>query len=435
MVTSPRAVFLDRDGVLNRAELRAGRPHPPSTVEDAAMLPGAADACRRLAAAGWLLFVVTNQPDVARGTVTRDEVNAVNAALLGDLPITEVLVCPHDDGDACECRKPKPGMLLDAARRFGVDLGASVMIGDRWRDVEAGRRAGTRTMLVGDGYGEEELCDPPDDLVASLARAADLLLAEPAGAPGAAGTTAADDWESHWSLYADSASGNPAQAYRRMWILRAIGLGAPTRLLDIGSGQGDLIELFHERWPGAELAGIELSAEGIRRARAKVPHASFFQIDLITGTGVPEEIEGWADVAVCSEVLEHVDDPVRLLRHAATCIAPGGLLVVTVPGGPRTAFDRFIGHRRHFRPARLRSVLEAAGLEVERATGTGFPFFDLYKLAVGLRGRALIRDVAGDAGRSRLAALAMRGFGLVLRPGLNSSRVGWQLVARAHRIP
>lgn len=425
-------VFLDRDGVLNRATIRDGRSFPPSRLQDVEILPGVVDACRRLADAGWSLVVVTNQPDIARGTTTREAVDAINEVVVAGLPVTGVVVCPHDDADACRCRKPLPGMLLDAAARWNVDLAASVMVGDRWRDIEAGRQAGVRTILVDHGY-TEQLRSAPDHVVASLAEAADLLL-EPAKAT--ASVDSVDDWESHWSEYADSASDNPAQDFRRTLISAFVErAGVPKRVLDIGSGQGDLLVSFRDRWPAAELAGLELSAEGIRRAREKVPSAHFFQIDLLTAREVPPEVEGWADVAVCSEVLEHVDDPVRLLTTAIRCIAPGGLLVVTVPGGPRTAFDRFIGHRRHFRPAALRSVLEQAGLDVQHVSGTGFPFFNLYKLLVLLRGEALVRDVSSTAEPSRAAGLAMRCFAVLLTPRLNSARFGWQLAAQTRRRP
>jgi histidinol-phosphate phosphatase family protein len=420
-----RAVFLDRDGVLNRAEVRDGAPRPPSEVRDVAILPGVEDACRRLADAGWLLFVVTNQPDIARGTATRDAVDAINETVVAGLPVTEVVVCPHDDSDACSCRKPLPGMLLDTAARWDLDLTGSVMVGDRWRDVEAGKRAGVRTMFIDHGYAEA-LHSTPDHVVAGLADVADLLL-DP---------VPIDDWESHWSEFADSASDNPAQAFRRELIGASVErAGGAKRLVDIGSGQGDLLASLHDRWPAAELVGLELSAEGIRRAREKVSTARFFQIDLLTTSDIPREIEEWADVAVCSEVLEHVDDPVRLLRTATRCLAPDGLLVLTVPGGPRTAFDRFIGHRRHFRTAALRAVLREAGLDVERVSGAGFPFFNLYKLVVLLRGRALVRDVSSSTDRSWPAAAAMRCFGFVLTPRLNSSRFGWQLTAETRRRP
>ncbi len=422
-----RAVFLDRDGVLNRTVVRDGHPYPPAGPQAVERLPGVEAACHRLVDAGWLLFVVTNQPDVARGGSTRAQIDAINAIAVDGLPVTEVLVCPHDDADGCDCRKPEPGLLLDAAARWGVDLVESVMVGDRWRDVEAGARAGTSTVFIDHGYAED-LEHMPDHVVADLPAAADVILAR-----GRRGSSP-DDWESHWAEYADAAGDNPAQEYRRRLIVARIGdPEPPMHLLDIGSGQGDLLASLRGRWPTARLVGLELSAEGIRRARTKLPSADFHQIDLMSAGNVPAELQEWADVAVCSEVLEHVDDPVRLLRVALQAVKPGGRLVVTVPGGPRTAFDRFIGHRRHFRPADLRSVLERAGLEDVRVSGTGFPFFDVYKLLVLIRGPALVRDIASSELRSRLATATMRAFGLVLRPGLNSSRRGWQLAGTARR--
>ncbi|MGH2473925.1 MAG: D-glycero-alpha-D-manno-heptose-1,7-bisphosphate 7-phosphatase [Candidatus Limnocylindrales bacterium] len=176
MNTTRRGVFLDRDGVLNAAVVRDGRPFPPDGPEHTVRLPRVEDACSRLAAAGLVLVVVTNQPDVARGACTLADVEAINSAVTRGLPITDVLVCPHDDTDDCRCRKPRPGMLLEAAERWGLDLWASVMVGDRWRDIEAGHRAGTRTIFVDHGYAEE-LPVASDYVVSSLSEAADLILA------------------------------------------------------------------------------------------------------------------------------------------------------------------------------------------------------------------------------------------------------------------
>jgi D-glycero-D-manno-heptose 1,7-bisphosphate phosphatase len=169
-----RAVFLDRDGVINRAVVRDGRPYPPVSAEDVQLLPGVAVALQRLKAAGYLLVVVTNQPDVARGVQSRAEVEAIHARLARALPIDEFRACYHD-GDACTCRKPKPGLILAAAREHDLDLTASVMIGDRWRDIEAGRLAGCLTVFVECGYSEPRP-DRPDVVVASLEEAAGWIL-------------------------------------------------------------------------------------------------------------------------------------------------------------------------------------------------------------------------------------------------------------------
>ncbi len=149
-----RAVFLDRDGVLNRAPVHLGRPVSVSGIEEVEVLPGVAEACANLREGGFALIVVTNQPDVARGRMSRDAVEAIHDFLRRRLPIQDIHVCYHDDADGCECRKPKPGMLLAAARDLGIDLARGFMIGDRWRDIEAGRRAGCRTIFIDYHYDE-----------------------------------------------------------------------------------------------------------------------------------------------------------------------------------------------------------------------------------------------------------------------------------------
>jgi D-glycero-D-manno-heptose 1,7-bisphosphate phosphatase len=169
-----RAVFLDRDGVLIAAVVRDGVPRPPGDVDEVEVLPGVAEACTRLRTAGFELVVVTNQPDIARGTQTKEAVRRVNDVLLMTLPLDEFVVCPHDDADGCACRKPKPGMLVDAAQRRGIDLDASFMVGDRWRDVEAGLRAGCRTVFVDRGYDERSV--QPDASVSDLGEAAVWIL-------------------------------------------------------------------------------------------------------------------------------------------------------------------------------------------------------------------------------------------------------------------
>ena len=151
-----RAVFLDRDGVLNRAIVREGKPYPPANVSEMQILPGVEEALAALRAAGFLLIVVTNQPDVARGATTREAVEQINAALGAALPIDEFRTCFHDSGFGCECRKPKPGALLAAAALHDIDLRESYMVGDRWRDAEAGQRAGCKTIFIDYGYQEKQ---------------------------------------------------------------------------------------------------------------------------------------------------------------------------------------------------------------------------------------------------------------------------------------
>jgi len=171
-----KTVFLDRDGVLNRMYVVDGVSHPPDTASQMEIYPDVGAALRRLKEAGYLLIVVTNQPDVARGTTTLASVNEINGALAAKFPIEEFVVCPHDDAANCPCRKPKPGMILDAAARYGSDLARSFMVGDRWRDVDCGANAGVRTVWIDRGVKERDPDHAPDFTTYSLAGAVDWIL-------------------------------------------------------------------------------------------------------------------------------------------------------------------------------------------------------------------------------------------------------------------
>jgi D-glycero-D-manno-heptose 1,7-bisphosphate phosphatase len=170
-----RAVFFDRDGVVNKAIIRHGKPYSPMTLEEMIIVPGAAELLRALRAKGFKLVVVTNQPDIARAKITRSTVDAMNRYLCTVLPLDAVEVCDHDNADNCDCRKPKPGMLIRAARRNAIELSGSFMVGDRWSDIEAGRRAHCRTILIGDGYGEHQMSQA-DVVVPSLREATEWIL-------------------------------------------------------------------------------------------------------------------------------------------------------------------------------------------------------------------------------------------------------------------
>jgi D-glycero-D-manno-heptose 1,7-bisphosphate phosphatase len=171
-----RAVFLDRDGVLNQVVVRNGKPYPPANAAELVLAPHARAALQELKAQGFLLLVVTNQPDVAKGITTQPAVEEINRKLASELPLDDVFVCYHQDSDRCDCRKPKPGMLLDGARKHNVDLAESFMVGDRWRDVEAGQNAGCRTIFIDGGYEEQQPARPADATVHSLKQAADWIL-------------------------------------------------------------------------------------------------------------------------------------------------------------------------------------------------------------------------------------------------------------------
>ena len=181
MTSTPthKAVFLDRDGVINECKVIEGKPYPPLAVEDFKMFSGVVDACRKLKSAGFLLVVATNQPDVGRGTLKQEIVEAIHTEMLRLLPIDRVEVCYHPGKGTseCECRKPKPGMLLRAARELKIDLRQSWMVGDRWRDIDCGHAAGCRTIFVDYGY-DEPLKQRPDFRVRNLLEASEIILGQ-----------------------------------------------------------------------------------------------------------------------------------------------------------------------------------------------------------------------------------------------------------------
>ena len=174
-----RAVFLDRDGVINRPVVRDGLPYPPDTVEQFDLYEDVPAGCQSLKAAGFLLIVATNQPDVGRGTQSQEQVEAIHATMRAALPgIDRVEVSYDAGGIPAPRRKPAPGMLLDAADALGVSLAESFMVGDRWRDVDCGHAAGCRTIFLDRGYAEA-LRQTPDWTVGSFAEAVEVILQAP----------------------------------------------------------------------------------------------------------------------------------------------------------------------------------------------------------------------------------------------------------------
>ena len=177
MSSRQRAVFLDRDGVLNRALVRDGKPFPPASPSELEIMPDTA-ALVELKALGFLLLVVTNQPDVARGTQKREIVDAIHDRLKAVVPLDDIFVCYHTDSDRCDCRKPEPGLIFRAAEKHAIDLTASYLIGDRWRDIEAGERAGCKTVLIDYGYSEQNPRLGPSIRVTSLREATDWIVSQ-----------------------------------------------------------------------------------------------------------------------------------------------------------------------------------------------------------------------------------------------------------------
>lgn len=170
------AVFLDRDGIVNRAIVRDGKPFPPATPEELEIPSGTFTSLLQLANVGYVLIGITNQPDVARGSQSRQTVESFNTFLLSKLPIREIFVCYHDDIDNCDCRKPKPGLILQAAKKYSLDLSQSWMIGDRWKDIAAGQAIGLKTIFVDYHYAETYKGLPADFTVEDTSFLADIIL-------------------------------------------------------------------------------------------------------------------------------------------------------------------------------------------------------------------------------------------------------------------
>ncbi len=172
-----RAVFLDRDGVLNVPEIRDGIPYPPKDAAGFRLYPEAKEGCELLQRAGFRLVIVTNQPDVGRGTQSMAMIDEMHALLRATLPIDHIEVCPAADDEAPDAyrRKPAPGMVLDAARTLKIDVARSYLVGDRWRDIDCGHAAGCTTIFIERGY-REKLRRPPHHYAANLLDAAQFIL-------------------------------------------------------------------------------------------------------------------------------------------------------------------------------------------------------------------------------------------------------------------
>lgn len=251
--------------------------------------------------------------------------------------------------------------------------------------------------------------------------------------------TAPDDWDSHWGAFGEALAGSPANGFRIRLALSLLTRPlAGSVVLDIGSGQGEFAVYLKRLYPDLTIWGAEYSARGVElgrvTAKASGLDVKFRQADLLQPVTL-EAGQPPAQYAVCSEVLEHVEDPVRLLRNSMSLLAPGCRVVITVPGGPRSAFDKHIGHHRHFTAAALRGVLTDAGYRVERVVRAGFPVFNLYKLAIIARGERFITDVADlvPGRKPSMAELATtRVLDTAFKYTIPNFPLGWQLAAAAY---
>lgn len=236
-----------------------------------------------------------------------------------------------------------------------------------------------------------------------------------------------DDWESHWDAYGGVLTGSPAKGFRYDFVLDALrqqGCGSDDMVLELGAGSGDFLAYAASK--GFEsLAGVEYAHTGVKVIQRRLPQAVAARYDL---TETPD-LTNWpappSRFAVCIEVLEHVDDPVLLLRNARAFLAEGARLIVTVPGGPRTNFDKHIGHRQHFTPAKIEEVCQDAGFRVISAGRRGFPFFNLYRAIIYLMGDAVQSQAKKESRAKRIFSAIFRVLFKVEVP----VNLGWQTYA------
>ena len=245
----------------------------------------------------------------------------------------------------------------------------------------------------------------------------------------------ADDWDSHWPELTVINQMTPGVKYRWRLIRNLLNFPAfkkPIRFLDIGCGEGSVAADLAKRYPNVSIAGIDGSGTGVQMARQRLPHGKFEKMDLsLPDSCRAAELEGWATHALCSEVLEHMDDPVGLLRTSKRFLAPGASLVITVPGGPMSSLDHHVGHRKHYTPALLHRELVDAGFLVDGVWRAGFPFYNLYRLTLIMRGKAVVEDSTKPASMSFLARVAMKLFHGLFYLNLPSTPFGWFVLGRA----
>jgi SAM-dependent methyltransferase len=236
-----------------------------------------------------------------------------------------------------------------------------------------------------------------------------------------------DNWDDHWKKYSDSASKNPAQKYRFNLILEELEQfrnQESVKIMDIGCGQGDLLFAAQNLFPGFNLIGLELSQEGVNIVKEKTGLTNIFQADLLNYANELKQFHGWADIIVCSEVLEHVNDPVLFLKTSLMFLKSKGMLIITVPGGPMSSFDSSIGHRQHFNKDSILHLLNNVGINNIKIYHAGFPWHNLFRLVVISRGKKLAEDVSKRLSWNALTT--MRLFSFLFRFNLKNNRWGWQ---------
>ena len=250
-----------------------------------------------------------------------------------------------------------------------------------------------------------------------------------------------DDWDSHWRELDKVTQINPAQHYRHQLIFRLVKrfsevISDTKTIIDFGSGQGDLLFNLYTAVPNVKLIGLELSQSGVNISQNKLPNLEFHKTDLVKNEPIIKELHQAANIAICSEVLEHLDQPLIFLKNMSYYIKSGGLLLVTVPSGPMNEFEKSIGHRKHYRVNEISELIESSGFKVTQTYKAGFPFFNIYKLIALLRGKKLREDaeLITHSGRSYgLLQVVLKCFNFLFNFNLDNYKYGWQIIILAEK--
>ena len=250
-----------------------------------------------------------------------------------------------------------------------------------------------------------------------------------------------DDWDMHWSGLNKEAEINPAQSYRHRLLTTLVASLKHVHpeirtIIDFGSGQGDFLAMLVPRIRNCQVVGLELSRVGVEISRRKTPTGRFFQHNMLLDAPDISQLKKQGDLCVCSEVLEHLDEPSTFLRNARRYVADKGFLIVTVPSGPMNEFERSIGHRRHFTRDSISSLISSTGFDVIEVRQAGFPFFNLYKMVGILRGDKVRSDAErmGSGAPTLSLRLGLLLFSFLFRFNLANTRYGWQLVVIARNV-
>jgi len=246
-----------------------------------------------------------------------------------------------------------------------------------------------------------------------------------------------DNWDEHWSQQDLLSNYNPGQILRHELIINTLcNLKNFNSLIDFGSGQGDLLLKVSKAFPGLKLIGIEYSQVGVDISKSSNPNAFFYKADLMD-VDLQNVIHLNSDVIVCCDVLEHVDKPLDVLRNAYEILTPGGVMLITLPGGPMTKLDYHIGHRFHYDENSLKRLLLESKFETFEVKSVGWPFFNLYRLMLMVRGSKLIDDVSHAGSHNIPLHIKVIGimFKILFKLNINRFNLGWQMFAivRKHK--